>query len=243
MDLHCPPLLAAVLLLACRTTPAPTTSPWSGPTATSDPSTPLRPGRGLPPDPVAAAAPSVAPALAPPFALYPTFPPPGPVPKYDRRAWRHWIDADRDCQNTRQEVLIAESEVPVTFADEHRCKVSRGRWTCPYTGRVFTDPRRLDVDHLVPLENAHASGGWWWDAQTKEAYANDLRDPEHLVAVDRGANRAKGAQGPQAWMPPNRAYRCEYVRSWQAIKKRWGLTMDEAEAAFVASEVAACGGP
>ena len=27
-------------------------------------------------------------------------------PAYDRKAWKHWVDEDRDCQNARHEVLI-----------------------------------------------------------------------------------------------------------------------------------------
>ena len=29
-------------------------------------------------------------------------------PKYNRKDYRHWIDSDRDCQNTRNEVLTVK---------------------------------------------------------------------------------------------------------------------------------------
>lgn len=148
---------------------------------------------------------------------------------YERRGWGRWVDADHDCQNTRNEVLIAESEVPVEFTDSRHCKVGRGRWTCPYTGRVVTDPGALDIDHLIPLENAHRSGGWRWSAERKEAFANDLRDPEHLVAVTASANRSKGSKSPDRWLPENTTFVCEYVRDWQQVKARWGLAMEPTE--------------
>lgn len=152
---------------------------------------------------------------------------------YNRRDWHHWIDADHDCQDTRQEVLIAESEVPVEFADQRHCNVKRGRWTCPYTGRVVTNPAELDIDHLVPLQNANASGGWRWPSAKKQAFANDLEHPEALVAVAASANRQKGAKAPDQWLPPNQRLRCSYVGGWRRVKRRWGLAVTTEEVAAI----------
>jgi hypothetical protein len=160
--------------------------------------------------------------------------------RYDRKQWKHWTDDDRDCQDTRNEVLIAESEVPVAFRDRRRCKVAAGRWTCPYTGKTFTDPRRLDIDHLVPLGNAARSGGQAWDRVTKRRYANDLDDPRHLIAVDASANRAKGDRGPEKWMPPRSSHRCPYLRAWVAMKRRWNLGVSPSERAALTSGLATC---
>ena len=150
---------------------------------------------------------------------------PAGLPAYDRNDWKHWTDQDGDCQDARQEVLIAESATEVTYRTDRRCRVATGRWLAPYSATVVTDPGDLDVDHMVPLANAHQSGAWDWTSDRKELYANYLERPEHLIAVTARANRSKGARGPDRWKPEDRTYWCQYAIDWVTIKSAWDLTV------------------
>lgn len=186
--------------------------------------------------------PSLAPTAAPmvetlSIAVAPI---PGDLPKYDRGDWRHWVDEDRDCQDARQEVLVAESTMGVAYTNDEECRVASGSWVGPYTGEEFTDPGMLDVDHMVPLANAHRSGGWAWDDAKKREYANDLSYDGHLIAVRASANRSKGSKGPEEWKPPSRDYWCQYATDWIVIKGKWGLTATETEAAALEEMLDAC---
>lgn len=165
---------------------------------------------------------------------------PADLPAYSRDEWKHWNDVDKDCQDTRVEVLIEESVVPPTFKNEERCRAVSGLWEGPYTGQSFTEASDLDIDHLVPLKNAHLSGGWRWDEDQKEDYANSLATDYHLVAVQNTANRAKGARGPEEWQPPDETYHCQYARDWIAVKVAWDLTATSAEWEALAAMLATC---
>ena len=50
-----------------------------------------------------------------------------------------------------------------------------------------------------------------------------------LLSVDDTANQTKGDKGPEAWLPPNADYRCEYARRWISIKHHWNLTVNPQE--------------
>ncbi len=141
---------------------------------------------------------------------------------YARARFNHWVDADGDCQDTRDEVLATESLVPVSG-----CDVRRGRWLSYYDGVTTLNSSGFDVDHLVPLAEAWDSGARGWNAQTRQRYANDLRDPRTLVAVTASSNRSKSDRDPAEWMPALGT--CQYVRQWVAVKIRWRLTVDRTE--------------
>lgn len=159
---------------------------------------------------------------------------------YDRDAFgSNWINADRDCQDTRAEVLIAESRIPVTFSDGS-CRVAGGEWLDPWSGAVTTTAGTLDVDHTVPLANAWRSGAWAWPPALRLAFANDLEDPWHLIAIPAGENRSKVDDGPEAWRPPSRASWCLYARVWSAIKARWNLTVTRTELAALNEMASTC---
>ena len=154
---------------------------------------------------------------------------PATLPDYDRNDWKQWTDADRDCQDARNEVLIAESRTAVAYRTDRKCRVTTGEWLAPYSNTIVTDPGRLDVDHMVPLGNAHDSGAWQWSAEQRERYTNYLEDPQHLIAVTASANRSKGARGPEEWNPDNRTYWCQDTVDWITTKSAWELTVTQAE--------------
>ena len=168
---------------------------------------------------------------------------PATLPDYDRQDWKHWTDADRDCQDARNEVLIAESRTAVAYRTDRKCRVATGEWLAPYSNTIVTDPGRLDVDHMVPLGNAHDSGAWQWSAEQRERYANYLEDPQHLIAVTASANRSKGARGPDQWKPEDQTYWCQYAVDWIAIKSTWDLTVTEAELAGLNEMLYSCNEP
>ena len=159
---------------------------------------------------------------------------------YDRDDWGSgWSDADGDCMSTRHEVLKTES-VDQAQVDYYGCTVTGGRWYGAFTGTWVTNPSSLDIDHFVPLANAHASGGWAWSSATKRNYYNDLSDPKHLIAVTASANRSKGARGPESWKPTNTDYWCVYAHSWATIKTRWDLTVTTSELGALTSMLDTC---
>jgi len=140
---------------------------------------------------------------------------------YDRKEWRHWVDADKDCQNTRHEILIRNSLAEL-HPSENACKVISGVWVGQYTDEVFTKGIQLDADHIAPLKWAHDNGGKNWSPTLKRAFAND---PENILPVKASANRSKGAKGPNEWMPPRN--QCEYLRQWRSIVNRYGLVLSD----------------
>ena len=147
---------------------------------------------------------------------------------YKRELFVHWVDADRDGCDSREEVLIAESRSPAQV-DPYGCKVVEGDWYSSYDGLTFSDPSELDIDHMVPLAEAWDSGAAGWDAGRRQSFANDLDHPQALRAVSASSNRSKGDLDPGQWKPTRDAAWCEYANDWVTVKKAWDLSADQNE--------------
>jgi hypothetical protein len=147
---------------------------------------------------------------------------------YPRSLFKHWVDANGNGCDTREEVLIAESQSKPQV-DAYGCKVIEGDWLSPYDNVMHTNPSNLDIDHMIPLKEAWDSGAWKWSAAQRQSFANDLSDPRALIAVTAGQNRSKSDRDPSNWIPPQKSYVCTYLSEWVAIKARWNLSMDQSE--------------
>lgn len=139
---------------------------------------------------------------------------------YDRDDWPHWEYVGGGC-DAREASLKEHAEDLVRGKG---CKVPGGTWTSSYDGEVVTDPSDLDIDHLVPLAEAHASGGHAWTEGQRFEFANDVR---FLLPVTASSNRSKGDADPAEWLPEQNV--CPYLAQYIAAKAEYSLTVDQAE--------------
>ena len=132
----------------------------------------------------------------------------------------------------------------VLKAGTHGCLVLSGGLHDPYTGRTISFVRgastssAVQIDHVVALSDAWQKGA---PAGAREAGAVRQRLPE-LVAVDGPTNASKGDGDAATWLPPAKAFRCQYVARQVAVKRAYGLWVTAAERDAVARVLASCPG-
>ena len=157
---------------------------------------------------------------------------------YDRdRYFGAWADTNGDCQNTRQEVLVQESKGAVSYTSRG-CVASAGRWVTSWDNGVHTSATEVEVDHLVPVNEAWGSGARYWSQARRVAFYNDLGDSRTLNAQTSALNHSKRASGPERWLPPKN--RCAYIGQWVAVKIRWGLSVNITEKAALSLYAESC---
>ena len=103
-------------------------------------------------------------------------------------------------------------------------------WVSIYDGFVTSDKSQIEIDHVVALAEAWRSGAWNWDNARREAFANDLDEPDALIAVSSASNQSKADKDPAEWRPPLRTAWCQWAEGWTRVKVKWDLSADKPEA-------------
>jgi hypothetical protein len=168
----------------------------------------------------------------------------GRAPKtgYARSQFPHWSDPDRNGCDARNDTLKRDL-TNITFKEGTReCKVIAGQLLDPFSGKVITfsaDKVVVDIDHVVALSNAWQTGAAYFDKNKRSQIAND---PLNLLAVDAKLNRKKGDGDAATWLPPYKAFRCEYVARQVAVKAKYGLWVTQPEKAAIGKILSTCVG-
>lgn len=128
-----------------------------------------------------------------------------------------WADFDKDCQNSRAEILIIFSTNPVTFGD-NPCIVATGKWISVFTNDIISNASKMDIDHVVPLKWAWDHGADKWTREKRIDFANANIN---LIPVEAKLNRSKGAKGIQDWLPPMN--KCAYILRFTRVLSVYDL--------------------
>lgn len=167
----------------------------------------------------------------------------GRAPKtgYTRTQFGDGWDTKLGC-DTRNIILHRDL---VNVVTNEKCQVVTGLLHDPYTGRDIqfqrgaTTSDDVQIDHVVALSDAWQKGAQQLSPERRKQLAND---PLELLAVDGEANQKKSDSDAATWLPPNKAFRCQYVARQIAVKATYGLWVTQAEREAMINVLESCPG-
>ena len=154
-----------------------------------------------------------------------------------------WADTDHNGCDTRNDILARDLTGETFKPGTNNCVVATGTLADKYTGTTINFVRGQDtssdvqIDHIVPLSDAWQKGAQQLTADQRKELAND---PLNLMAADGTTNGAKGDKDAATWLPPNKAFRCEYVERQTAVKTKYSLWVTQAEHDAIAGILQNC---
>jgi hypothetical protein len=143
--------------------------------------------------------------------------------------------------NTRDDIL--RRDLANLVVRPGTCFAQSGTLHDPYTGTTVDFVRGPDtsdgveIDHVVSLADAWYKGARLWDAQRRMDFAND---PINLLAVSPKANFDKAFRDAASWLPPNAAFRCDFVVRQVNVKTVYGLWVSDKEKQAMADVLGGC---
>lgn len=176
----------------------------------------------------------------------------GRAPKtgYDRDLFgQRWSDdvpvalGHNGC-DTRNDILRRDLVDVAIKPNTNDCVALAGTLHDPFTGTVIPFQRgsatssAVQIDHVVAMSDAWQKGAQGLDDEARRAFAND---PLNLLAVDGPSNQRKGDGDAATWLPPNSAFRCQYVARQITVKHRYGLWVTPAEREALDRWLGTCG--
>lgn len=159
------------------------------------------------------------------------------------KAWSDEVDVEfgRNGCNTRDDIL--RRDLTNLVVRPGTCYAQTGILHDPYTGAGIDFVRgpdtsnTIEIDHVVSLADAWYKGAGTWDPQRRLDFAND---PRNLLAVSPKANFDKAFRDAASWLPPNAAFRCDFVARQVDVKTAYGLWVSAKEKAAMADVLARC---
>jgi hypothetical protein len=176
-----------------------------------------------------------------------------PVRGWDRRsdfaralfgeAWSDDVNVEfghNGC-NTRDDIL--RRDLADLVVRPGTCYAQSGTLRDPYAHQTIGFVRgpltssAVQIDHVVSLSDAWYKGARNWDDQRRRDFAND---PLNLLAVGGQTNFDKAFRDAASWLPPNAAFRCDFVARQVRVKTAYGLWVSAKEKQAMQDVLAGC---